>query len=96
MVKVSDAKGYVASSVPGQGQGQVQARPWRPDEASNWCTECGHLGSSHLTKSGLDIGRCEVLVHVKLLLGFLRHPDGTVVRQYSTEDVLAPLQVSAV
>ena len=46
-----------------------------------------------LTRRGIDVGEVVISVGVRVCRGFVRHPDGTVQRQYDPEDIEVPLQV---
>lgn len=46
-----------------------------------------------LTKHGIDAGKCDLLVHVRVCKGYVRHLDGSIQKQYSEDEVTFPLQV---
>jgi hypothetical protein len=56
---------------------------------------CTQLVNSTLTRFGIDVGRCDLIVHVKICKGFVRHADGSVQRQLAAEEANFPLQVSS-
>lgn len=54
---------------------------------------CTQVVSMCLTRWGIDVGRCDLLVHTKTCKGYVRHADGTVQRQLADQEVMVPLQV---
>ncbi len=55
------------------------------------CQVCAAL----LTKHGIDVGKVDLMVGVKVCRGYVRHLDGTVQKQYMEDEVSFPLQVRA-
>jgi len=51
------------------------------------------LVNTTLTRSGIEVGNCDILVHVKICKGYIQHPDGTIQRQLAAEETSVPLQV---
>ncbi len=50
------------------------------------------LASELLVKQGLEVGRVELLMHVRVCRGYTQHLDGTLQKMYSQEEVAFPLQ----
>lgn len=44
---------------------------------------------------GVDVGRSELVLHVRPLEGLMRRLDGTVEKRFSKKEILYPLQVPA-
>ena len=43
---------------------------------------------------GMDVGRCELVLHVRPCEGLMRQLDGTVEKRFAKKEILYPLQVS--
>ena len=42
---------------------------------------------------GLDVGRCELVLHVRPCEGLMRQLDGTIEKRFAKKEILYPLQV---
>lgn len=42
---------------------------------------------------GMDIGRSELVLHVRVCEGLMRQLDGTVEKRFAKKEILYPLQV---
>ena len=51
------------------------------------------LTNKFISTMGVDVGHVDVLVSVRLCLGYVRHVDGSVQKQYSDTESQYPLQV---
>lgn len=61
-----------------------------------WECEAAILGNSFVTKYGVDVGKVDIVVNVRVVTGFVRHLDGSIQKQYAPDEVQCPLQVSKV
>ena len=48
-----------------------------------------------LVVQGMDIGRSELVLHVRVCEGLMRQLDGTVEKRFAKKEILYPLQVQA-
>jgi len=74
------------------GEREHKHKLWDAHEAGQWQQECAHLVNTTLTRCGVDVGRCDLIVHVRICKGYIRHPDGTIQRQLAAEEANYPLQ----
>ena len=65
------------------------------DAASTWTADAARLEQTFLTKQGLDVGRCNLLLHVRPCEGLMRQLDGSVEKRFSKAEILYPIQVRA-
>lgn len=42
---------------------------------------------------GMEVGRCELVLHVRPCEGLMRQLDGTVEKRFAKKEILYPLQV---
>jgi hypothetical protein len=42
---------------------------------------------------GMEMGRCELILHVRPCEGLMRQLDGTVEKRFAKKEILYPLQV---
>lgn len=64
------------------------------DEAGEWRRAAELLGSQYRRKNGVEVGPCNLLLHVRACEGLMRRLDGSVEKRFSQADVTYPLQVS--
>ncbi|KAG2430247.1 hypothetical protein HXX76_010345 [Chlamydomonas incerta] len=88
VVRVSDRAGQAFYDT----KGTVKVQQWQQHEAQRWETDAGMLTSTFLTKFGIDVGRVDLVVGVKVCLGYVRHSDGTIEKTYAKEEQQVPLQ----
>ncbi len=70
------------------------AQPHDAAAADNWATDAAKLAREFVVKHGMDVGRCEILLHVRPVEGLIRQLDGTVEKRFSKKELLYPIQVS--
>ncbi|KAG2447716.1 hypothetical protein HYH02_007176 [Chlamydomonas schloesseri] len=88
VVRVSDRAGQAFYDT----KGAIKVQKWQQHEAQRWETDAGMLTSTFLTKFGIDVGRVDLVVGVKVCLGYVRHSDGTIEKTYAKEEQQVPLQ----
>ncbi|GLC57430.1 hypothetical protein PLESTB_001223500 [Pleodorina starrii] len=88
VVRVSDRGGQVSYD----SKGAVKVQRWQQPEGQRWETDAVHLANTFLTRCGIDVGKVDLVVGVKVCLGYIRHSDGTIEKTYSKDEVQVPLQ----
>ncbi|GLI61583.1 hypothetical protein VaNZ11_003999 [Volvox africanus] len=88
VVRVSDR----SSQVSYDSKGAVKVQCWQMQETQDWAKDAAHLASTYLTRCGMDVGKVDLVVGVKVCLGYIRHGDGTIEKTYSKHEVQVPLQ----
>lgn len=53
------------------------------------------LASSLMTAvmQGLDVGNCDIMLHVRVCEGLVRQLDGTIEKRFARKELLYPIQV---
>lgn len=64
-----------------------------PVEETEWARNADKLKRDFLIKRGLELGNCNVLLHVRPCQGLMRRTDGTIEKRFAKDVVQAPLQV---
>ncbi|KAK9818370.1 hypothetical protein WJX72_011521 [[Myrmecia] bisecta] len=62
--------------------------------ADEWWTEASKLGREFVVKHGMDVGRCEIILHVRPVEGLIRQLDGSVEKRFSKKELLYPIQAT--
>lgn len=47
----------------------------------------------HHAAVGAQVGNIDIMLHVRICEGFVRNPDGTIVKRWSKEELTYPMQV---
>ena len=63
------------------------------DVAQKWHGAVANIGSHFLKMQGLDVGACEIVLHVRPCEGLIRQLDGTVEKRFAAKELLCPIQV---
>ncbi|KAA6417737.1 MAG: 5 -3 exoribonuclease 1, partial [Trebouxia sp. A1-2] len=63
-------------------------------EATDWAVSSSQLTRQFLIKHGMEVGRCELVLHVCPCEGLMRQLDGTVEKRFAKKEILYPLQAS--
>ena len=61
-------------------------------DVSVW-TLCDYVIEEVMAMQGMDVGRCELVLHVRPCEGLMRQLDGTVEKRFAKKEILYPLQV---
>ncbi|GIL88258.1 hypothetical protein Vretimale_14135 [Volvox reticuliferus] len=88
VVRVSDR----SSQVSYDSKGAVKVQCWQMQETQRWDKDAAHLASTFLMRCGMDVGKVDLVIGVKVCLGYIRHGDGTIEKTYSKDEVQVPLQ----
>lgn len=60
-----------------------------------WIQNAQQLSHEYLSKRGIDVGRCSIMVHVRPMEGLVRQLDGTLEKRFAKQELQVPLQASA-
>ena len=63
------------------------------DVAQKWHGAVANIGNHFLKMQGLDVGACEIVLHVRPCEGLIRQLDGTVEKRFAAKELLCPIQV---
>ncbi|DBA92644.1 TPA: hypothetical protein ACH3X1_002861 [Trebouxia sp. C0004] len=63
-------------------------------EATDWAVSSSQLTRQFLIKHGMEVGRCELVLHVRPCEGLMRQLDGTIEKRFAKKEILYPLQAS--
>jgi 5'-3' exoribonuclease 1 len=72
---------------------RVSHKTHSQQDVSEWKNLAQRRAGEFLTKSGIDVGRVDVLLHVRCCEGLVRYPNGALLKKWSDEETLHPLQV---
>ncbi len=59
-----------------------------------WVQNAQQLSHEYMSKRGIDVGRCTIMVHVRPVEGLVRQLDGTLEKRFAKQELQVPLQVS--
>ena len=60
------------------------------------CSRITTARHSHLTSvsmQGLDVGNCDIMLHVRVCEGLVRQLDGSIEKRFARKELLYPIQV---
>eukprot|EP00798_Chlamydomonas_sp_ICE-L_P010113 gene10113-8014_t len=73
-------------------RGKLKTQKLGDQDAGRFSAEASCLSGETLTKTGVDVGRVEVMASVRRCLGYMRLPDGSIEKQYADKETQYPLQ----
>lgn len=57
-----------------------------------WVQHAQQISHEYLSKRGIDVGRCAIMVHVRPVEGLVRQLDGTLEKRFAKQELQVPLQ----
>ncbi|KAK9843112.1 hypothetical protein WJX74_007152 [Apatococcus lobatus] len=64
------------------------------DAKREWVQSAQQISHEYLSKRGIDVGRCAIMVHVRPVEGLVRQLDGTLEKRFAKQELQVPLQAS--
>ncbi|BDA46451.1 5'-3' exoribonuclease 1 [Coccomyxa sp. Obi] len=71
--------------------GLVKHSSYKADE---WHRATSKIGRDFLVKQGLEVGACDIMLHVRPCEGLMRQLDGTIEKRFSKKELLCPIQAT--
>ncbi len=65
------------------------------DVGAKWHAAVANIGNHFLKMQGLDVGPCEIVLHVRPCEGLTRQLDGSIEKRFAPKELLCPIQVEA-
>ena len=62
---------------------------------AEWQRAASELSHAFRVKQGLDVGRCNLVLHVRPCEGLVRQIDGSIEKRFSKVQLLYPIQARA-
>lgn len=74
--------------------GKPQTKRLNAQETSQWEGDSALHVNGTLVRTGVELGRVDILLGVKVCRGYVRHVDSTITKTYADEEQIFALQVS--
>ncbi len=71
---------------------QLQAKRFTSQETTQWEGQASLHTNDVLIRTGVELGKVDILLGVKVCRGFVRHVDSTITKMYADEEQVFALQ----
>ena len=83
----------VVTAVSDKREKIIQREQHVPHGSAEWGADTQKTSFETLTKKGVDVGSVNVMIHVRVCEGLVRHPDGSLQKRFGKTDVVVPAQL---